>query len=88
MSRVSLSRRLARLRDVLIPPDSIEARVEKLPERERAIISRLKNHWSLMHQWCADRSLNAYGYFLDNPGDWGRLPPSIERLLFAEEPYQ
>lgn len=88
MSRVSLSRRLARLRDRLVPPDSIEARIEKLAGNEKAIISRLKNHWAFMHDWCAGRSINAYQHFLANPSDWGRLPINIERQLFPEDQAQ
>lgn len=88
MSRVSLSRRLKRLREAIIPRDSVTARVEQLPEKERQYFDRWKSHIDWMIDWCNRQSINPYQHMIENQSDWPRLLPSIERMLFREEPYQ
>jgi hypothetical protein len=86
MSQRSLARRLKRIRETLQPPNSLAARVEMLPENDRLIYLRWKTQIDWQHAQCANQSINAWGNYLDNPADWPRLPPDINRKLWADKP--
>lgn len=89
MSRVSLGKRIRRLKQVVQPRHSIGGRVELLlSENERAIFFSWKLQMDRQHDHCKRRAINSYADCLENPNDWPRLSPAIDRKLWPEEPYQ
>lgn len=83
MSRVSLGRRIDRIRDYLLPPGSLAWRIEQLSdadraawqisqERSAAIISRFENPG------------DAYAEYLSDPSLLLPIPPALDHALHPE----
>ena len=83
MSRVSINRRLERLRDFLLPPGSLEWRIDRLPDHLKRAHSLWREKGEAINLASKKRGENLYANLLDGCDD-APMPSALQRALFPD----
>ena len=82
MSRVSLSRRLQRIKDHFLRPGSLEYALENLPAEMRALYQLWRQKADELNSRFENHQISAFAAFLEYPTILPRMPSTLQYAMF------
>ena len=82
MSRVSIERRMERVRDAVLPPNSLAWRIDRLPDELKQLHQLWREHCTAINSQTEKQGGNRYEQLLEGHDVTPPMPNAVHRALW------